>query len=295
MMVSVLIVTYNSAHCIPSCLRSVQRQTGVTFDIIVVDNASQDATAERIRTSHPKVHLIANETNVGFGRANNQAATAGRGDFLYLLNPDAALADDRALARMAEIMAAHPKWGLAGTRVLSEDGSSESPPESTYPDQHLASNCFDKLPGEIAWVIGASMFIRRNAFLEIGGFDPGFFLHSEETDLCLRLRQAGHEIGYIPEVEVRHIGGASDSDPDPYQNWVRRLEGLHRFWSKHYAPADVRRLARRELLRSRLRANLYRMLGVVIRRPAFTAKSRRYEAIEHITQRLIERLNSGDA
>ena len=97
------------------------------------------------------------------------------------------------------------------------------------------------------------MFFRRSVYAELGGFDPYFFLYNEETDLCLRLREKGYVIGYVDSVGVRHIGGASERTNDPYQTALRRLDGLHLFWQKHYSKEDMARLARLDKWRATLR------------------------------------------
>src|SRR4029079_2283177 len=102
-----------------------------------------------------------------------------------------------------------------------------SPPSSSYPGQQTTVNNFDRLPGKVAWVIAASIIVRREIYAKMGGFDPDFFLYSEDTDFCLRLRKLGSEIGYFPEVEVGHIGGQSESDQDPFEVWMRRANGIH--------------------------------------------------------------------
>jgi GT2 family glycosyltransferase len=140
------------------------------------------------------------------------------------------------------------------------------------------------------------MIVRREAFNAVEGFDPSFFLHSEETDLCLRVRQAGFEIGYIPEVEVRHVGGASDALSDCYAAWIRRMTGLHRFWTKHYSHADVIRLARRDLRRSWLRSTIY---GAILRfcpqSVRVYEKQRRNDAIRDASRHLLARCRAGDS
>jgi hypothetical protein len=201
---------------------------------------------------------VANRENVGFGQACNQGAALGRGRLVYLLNPDARLVEVDGLRRLAEAMATHTRWGLAGTRLVSADGRTVSLPARAYPGQRHLQRPLPALPGAIAWVGGASLCVRREVYEALGGFDPGFFLYSEETDFCLRARQAGHEIGYVDEVEVRHVGGASEEGRDAVEIWRRRLAGLHRFWLKHYEQSDVVRLLRRERLRATFQAGCYR-------------------------------------
>lgn len=282
--VTVIIVTYNSVECAPAAVRAVQAQAGVGFEIIVVDNASHDGTAAALRSLPGPLRIIENATNVGFGRANNQGFEVSQGRYVYLLNPDAELTRPGDLARLVQALDGHPQWGMAGTGILSPAGELESPPALDYPDQRRVRRDFSKLPGRIAWVIGASMFVRRDVYAALGGFDPGFFLYSEETDFCLRLREAGYEIGFVGEVAVRHVGGMSERQADPYDQWQRRMRGLHRFWQKHYPAADVMVLVKRDRLRARWRALLNGLAAVVLP-PGSRAwqKQRRYRAIADVS------------
>jgi N-acetylglucosaminyl-diphospho-decaprenol L-rhamnosyltransferase len=285
--VSVIIVTYNSAGTIAECLKSVEEQQGVERETLVIDNASSDQTVNVVRTSPGKLDLIENRENAGFGRACNQGFAASKGRYIYLLNPDAELIGSNALATLCRAVSEHKSWGMAGSRVVSSTGQWKKP-ATTYPDQSHVGKDFSKLPGKIAWVVGASMIVRREVYSELGGFDPEFFLYSEETDFCLRLRERGYEIGIVEEAAVRHIGGASERGRDPYEVWTRRANGLHRFWSKHYPAEDVDKLLRRNRFRAR-----YRMLvnGWLARfQPGESnawLKHRRYRAIWETSKSLL--------
>jgi GT2 family glycosyltransferase len=101
------------------------------------------------------------------------------------------------------------------------------------------------------------MFVRRDVFLAAEGFDPEYFLTSEETDLCLRIRELGYEIGFIAEVAVRHVGAASERGKDPYNTWRLRAPGMYRFWAKHYPKKDAWNLVRKDWLRARYRVAVY--------------------------------------
>ena len=246
--ISVIIVTFNSAECIAACVESVLAQTEVAFEIIVVDNASADDTLARLKNLNCRV--VPSAENLGFGRGNNLGFAASSGRYIYLLNPDARLAGKNFLAELCHRMDAVPRWGMAGTLIRSADGHAESPPAAEYPGARHVHRDFSKLPGKIAWIMGASMIIRRELYEKLGGFDPGFFLYSEETDFCLRLRKLGFEIGHVSEVAVSHIGGASEDLRDPYDVSARKLRGLLRFRQKHYPPDDCVFLARRDLRRA---------------------------------------------
>jgi GT2 family glycosyltransferase len=249
--VSVIVVAYNSERCIGACLDSVLRQKDASFDVIAVDNASADDTLKNLRKD--RVSVVEGKENIGFGRACNLGVSQGRGKFVLCLNPDAELLDDCSLRVICRNMERNPQWGLAGTKVISHDGHLESPPALEYPGQKHVRRDFSKLPGDIAWVIGASMVIRRDVFQQLGGFDPDYFLYSEETDLCLRAREMGYEIGWMRDVVVRHIGGESEKDADPYNISHRKLTGLLTFRSKHYTKDECVLLARRDLNRALFR------------------------------------------
>jgi GT2 family glycosyltransferase len=132
------------------------------------------------------------------------------------------------------------------------DGLTEPPWSATYPGERYLKTGLPQLPGKIAWVLGASMFVRRECFAAVKGFDEEFFLYSEETDLCLRLRKAGFRIGYVPEVLVTHVGGASERGRPAYDVWKRKIDGLYLFYEKHYSNSDKMRLINRDLRRARL-------------------------------------------
>jgi GT2 family glycosyltransferase len=249
--ISVISVAYNSERSIADCIKSILSQCGVEFEVVVVDNASADNTLARLKELNCRV--IAGKENVGFGRGNNLGVAATSGRYIFLLNPDARLVETDALANLCRLMDANPRWGMAGTLVRSPGGKPETPPATDYPGQRHVRRDFSKLPGKIAWILGASMVIRRELFEKLDGFDPGFFLYSEETDFCLRMREIGFEIGYIPGVAVEHIGAASEDTSDPHGVSGRKLKGLLRFRQKHYSPDDCVFLAKRDLRRARFR------------------------------------------
>jgi len=295
--ISVIIVTYNAAEYIRACLDSVCRQEGVELEILIVDNASADHTAQVVREyigGKKNLRLFANRENIGFGRANNQAFAASAGQFVYLLNPDAQLEPPGALKILREQLERHPEWGVAGTRILQGDGQEELAVCEHYQGQeHVRHRDFSKLPGRRACVLGASMFFSRRVFAETGGFDEDYFLYQEEADLCLRLRENGHEIGFVPEVTIRHIGEVSERGCDPYETWRRRAGGMLLFWKKNYPAADARRLAEMDRKRSRFKMISYGWLARF--QPANSSawrKHRKYRAIWEQSRSFLEQLKT---
>ncbi len=277
--ISVIIVNYNAADLITNCLDSVLAQENVSSEILVVDNASSDDSLAVLEAYTPAIRLIASNANLGFGRANNLAARSARGRYLYFLNPDATLMDTHALATLLREMDHSPRIGLAGTPLLNQKHFDEGKPKYRYPDaQHLRHPLPD-LPGEIAWVIGASMIVRRDVFEAVGGFDEDFFLYGEEADLCWRIREAGFLIGHIPQVNVFHLGGGSERRTDHYALTLKKHNGLHLFYRKHYHPEDIRRLLKKNTRRAFFRKLNNRLLHTLTGRGKYQHKHAHYQAI----------------
>ncbi len=246
---SVIIVNYNTAGLLAKCLRSIQADAPRKTEIVVVDNASRDRSVQLIREKFPDVRLIANNHNAGFAKANNQAAKSTTGRYLYFLNPDTELKSG-ALRAMCNFMDSHPDIGLAGTRIVNPDGSPQPSVDNHYPGERYAKGDLKDLKGEIAWVLGASMIMDRGLFEELRGFDEAFFLYGEEQDLCLRVREAGFRIGYIPDAVVVHWGGKSETGVPAVQVWNKKLDAEFVFYHKHYSNKAIRLIRLKNLIQA---------------------------------------------
>lgn len=281
--VSVVVVSYNAAGPLERCVRSLLGQEGASFELVVVDNASSDSSPDVIASFASRLRCIRNEENVGFGRANNQALPLCRGRYVFLVNPDVVVGRG-VLKEMVSFMDAHPDVGLAGTRVVEAGSREPVAPALRYPGEKGARARFADLPGEITWVIGASMFARKAVLEQVGGFDPDFFLYAEEADLCLRIRRAGHSIAVDERAEVEHEGGASESGSPSYEVWRRRERGRLTFYRKHYPAASVRRLVGRARLKAVFRLTALRM-GVLIARTDEVAERKlaKYRAMRDVS------------
>ena len=211
---SIIVVSYNTVALLKDCLASINAQLGSRHEVIVVDNASSDGSADMVRAGYPDTVLVASEINLGFGRANNHALSIAKGDLIWLLNPDTRLEKD-ALGAAVEFMIRNPAIGMAGTVLINTDGSPQSSVEYRYPGQRYAHAILGRLPGDIAWVMGASIIARRDVLQFVGGFDEQFFLYGEEVDLCLRVRKAGWPIGFVQGSVVTHYGGESERGNTP--------------------------------------------------------------------------------
>ena len=228
--VSVIVVSFNTRELLRDCLSNLEeRSSGIKKQIIVVDNASKDDSAQMVADKFPGVHLIRSEVNVGFAGANNLAFLHAAARFVVLLNSDAFFAP-QALQRAIEHMDREPSVGLGGGRLVGLDGSWQpsarlfpsllndfltlSGLAARFPNSRLFGR-FDRTwadpeqTADVDWVPGAFSILRREALEEIGYFDERFFLYYEEVDLCRRFRSAGYVVRYWPDVEVTHLGGES--------------------------------------------------------------------------------------
>lgn len=252
--VDIIIVTYFSSKDIRACLESLMMQTIFSHcHVWIVDNASQDETLNIIQNVvTANMTLLPLKTNIGFGRAVNEAAAHAKSEFIYLLNPDALLKTSNDLEQLIAFANMHPHAGVIGSRVLEPSGK-ETKPRRHYPKENKMRTSLGKLPGEIAWVIGASFLLRAGIFNQVNGFDPDFFLYGEEVDLCLRIRKRGFEIIFDSDVTVEHIGSASANQLPSYQKKILKIKGLYLFLQKHYPLSDVRTLVRNDARRALIR------------------------------------------
>jgi GT2 family glycosyltransferase len=231
---SIVIVSYGTRELTVKAIESVMREThDVSFEVIVVDNASTDGSADAIAAAFPAVRLIRSKVNLGFGRACNLAAAVAEGDALLLLNPDTVVLN-RAIDRLSSFLESDPTIGIAGGGTLFADGSLnpkcawgrptawrtlcqvaglsrllrgirafdsegiESWRRNTVRDVEIVSGCF--------------LLIRRSLWDRLGGFDPRFVMYGEDADLCIRAKQAGYRCVANPAVTIVHHAGASERD-----------------------------------------------------------------------------------
>lgn len=230
--VSIVLVSFNTRDLTRECLASLfeeMRQSGVDGQVIVVDNASNDGSADMIGNEFPNVRLVRSELNLGFGNANNRGFPLCSAPYVVLLNTDAFLHRSSLKCALAH-MEMRPSAGLGGALLIGRDGTLQ-PSARCFPTAWLElfnlsglaarfpqNRLFGRLdrtwadprqPAEVDWVPGAFSIVRRDLLEKIGYFDPCFFLYYEEVDLCRRIKNAGAEVWYWPDVVVTHIGGES--------------------------------------------------------------------------------------
>jgi N-acetylglucosaminyl-diphospho-decaprenol L-rhamnosyltransferase len=252
--IAVCVVSYNARELLRACLHTVRSEPWQ--ELVVVDNASMDASAEMVERSFPEALLLRNSTNSGYGAAANQAVAQCAAPYVLLLNCDAEV-QHGAVAALAQYLDEHPRAGAVGPRLLKPDGSLHP---SCFPfpsplDFFLDVSNLYRLIGRIPlladrflrtwphtvsrrvpWVCGAAVAIRRQAFDAIGGFDEGFFMYSEDVDLAYRLARAGWQVHFAPVATVVHYGGGSTRHQRT-EMLVQLYASLTRFYQLHYSRA----------------------------------------------------------
>lgn len=253
---SIFVVSYNTRELTRRCLRAiVASEIRASYEIIVVDNASVDGSADAIEREFPSVRLVRSDTNLGFAAGNNLARRHASGERFLLLNPDTRVQPD-AIERLLAFSIAHPEAGITGGRTLNDDGSlnpwscrGRPTPWSMFCQATGLTTRFRMHPlfdpaslgpwqrdsvREVDVVVGCFLMIHRELWDELGGFDPAFFMYGEETDLCLRARQRGYRPMITPDAVIVHHGAASEPS-EPHK--LVRLFGAHAtLFRKHWSP-----------------------------------------------------------
>lgn len=230
--VSVLVVSYNTREMTLACLRSLREQTSVPYELLVVDNASTDGSAEAIAEEFPDARLYAEHDNHGFAKANNIAAAQATGHYLLLLNPDTVVLD-HAVDRLVDFADRTPGARIWGGRTLFGDHSLNPSScwrrmsiwhafcrtaslDTTFPSNPVLNaeaygGWARDSEREVDIVSGCFFLIERDLWNRLGGFDLAFVMYGEEADLCLRARQHGARPRITPDAEIIHYGGASET------------------------------------------------------------------------------------
>jgi GT2 family glycosyltransferase len=224
--VSIIIVNYNSGDVLPACLSSLRQWTDPdTTEILLVDNASSDDSVAAVKRDFPEVRVILAGENLGFGRANNLAAGAARGRYLFMLNPDTELRSP--VTRLLTALLDDDRYadiGCAGVEIVNAAGApdvsagnfptplgllKELLPAGAFPYRLKSRPCGDHLL-EVDYVSGAGLFMPRSVFEKCGGFDADFFLYYEETELQYRMMRMGYRRVIFTGATLMHVGGTPD-------------------------------------------------------------------------------------
>jgi GT2 family glycosyltransferase len=252
---SIVIVSYNTKRLLKKCLESIFRfQKDLSFEVILVDNHSQDKSAAMAREKFPQVRMLENKRNLGFAAASNQGIRFSRGRFVLLLNPDTEFTRG-GITDMIRFMESQKEVGVCGPRMKSPDGrihfscrsfpsyltaisSGQSVLSRLFPGNPLSAKYLlidrDRTKeSRVDWVSGSGLLTKREVFEKIGLLDEIFFMYVEDVDFCYRAHKANFAVYYFPQVTVLHQIGKSTRG-----KWIRmRMEhhrSMYNFYLKHH-------------------------------------------------------------
>jgi GT2 family glycosyltransferase len=285
--VSVIIASWNTREYLMQCLASLSTEAcRYPMEVIVVDNASSDGSANAVASSYPGVRLIRNTENLGFAKANNIGFAASRGHYICLVNSDVKVLP-HCLTRLVDFCEAYPNVGMAGPRIFGRDGklqrSCRGFPnlwnmfcralalDSMFP-RNKAFNGYklyhwpqDSVrPVDI--LTGCFWLVRREALNQVGPLDEEFFMYGEDMDWCKRFWADGWQVFFVPSAEANHYDGASSSN-SPVRFYVEMHRASLQYWKKHHSRFAVAGYFVIMCLHELLRAGGY-FIAALIKPPA---------------------------
>jgi GT2 family glycosyltransferase len=252
---SIIVISFNTREMTLACLASVYEQTETPFEVIVIDNASSDGSAEAIAAGFPQARLVAEAVNHGFAPAHDIAVPMAQTRWLLLLNPDTVVLD-RALDKLLLFAQHMPQAGIWGGRTVFADGQLNPTscwgrmtlwstfcrtmglsglfPRSDLFNSEAIGGWLRDTEREVDIVTGCLFLVRRETWDMLGGFDPTFTMYGEEVDLCLRARAIGLRPHITPDATIIHYGAASDTvRPDKMVRLMRaKVELINRHFPR---------------------------------------------------------------
>ncbi|MBX9670271.1 MAG: glycosyltransferase family 2 protein [Candidatus Obscuribacterales bacterium] len=255
--VSIVIVNWKTPELLAVLLDSIAREDEEheSFELLVVDNNSQDGSVEMLKSRYPNVLLTENADNVGFSKACNQVIPQARGKYVLLLNPDTEITKN-AVSTLADYLDAHADCGAVGPKVLNPDGTLQLACRRSFPsvkasffrltylsklfpkNKNFAEyNLTDRDPDEelkVDALSGSCMMVRKSIIDIIGLLDEHIFMFGEDIDWCWRIKEQGYSVVYTPASVIYHVHGAS-SRLRPVGATINLHKGMHVFYKKHLA------------------------------------------------------------
>lgn len=253
------IVNANNSNLLKECLTSIHTHTHrISFEIIVIDNASEDDSVKMMEEKFPQVKIIKNTTRFGFAKNHNQVLKNISARYVVILNEDTILLND-ALDKMVAFLEENPKVGIVGPKVLNKDKSLQLSarafpsldiriliagmfhntfltkifPHNPFTQQYLLLDWDHNNIREIDWVSGCCLMVRKDVLDKIGLLDEQFVMFVEDVDFCFRAKREGYKTFYLPSAEIIHLGGAAISRT-PIKMIIEHHKSMYKFYKKNY-------------------------------------------------------------
>ncbi len=246
-MVSVVVVNWNAGPALARCLASLATDAAAGTEVVVVDNASTDGSADAATRDHRWARLVSSPANVGFARGANAGAAAARGGVLVFLNPDATV-EPGAVGVLVEALETTPAAGIAGGGLSDEAGGWQPGAARFAVLPHLLLDTTlgrvwvrrRRAAHAVDWVYGTFMAVRRDVFHALGGFDGAYFLYGEDLDLCHRAHERGWRTIHVPDARARHGRNVSATTRFGLARDAAVVEGELRFYARRRGPGAAR-------------------------------------------------------
>ncbi len=270
-LISILIVNYKVSALVHQSIQSIEKFVKTPYEIIVLDNDSDDGSVESLDNNYKFTKVIASSENLGFGAGNNKAYEESKGKYIFLLNPDTILIDD-SVDRMISFLESNCDVGLVSPTLLYEDGTLQRSVRKFYTyfgsllDNRFMNPVVSRfpfitkvLPGlvnhsisqEVEWAKGAALLIKREVIDQIGLFDEDFWIYGEEMDLCFRIGKAGWKKVFLHDCRIIHLEGKSTVQSSS-RMFLMNYKGMYLFLSKHFSVQTLKNYHKRVWLLSRL-------------------------------------------
>ena len=255
--VSIVITNHNTKdlllECISSLLKSIKERS---YEVIVVDDASNDGSADAVRERFPQVKVVVNDKRLGYVKSNNIGIMASSGKHVMSLNSDTVVPGG-SVDKLIRFMDENPDVGAVGPKLLNSNGSVQLQGRRGFPTPlnslfyfsglsrifpknrlmggYLLTYLDDKTAAEVDSLCGAAMVVRREAIDKVGLMDESYFMYGDDIDWCYRIKQAGWKIYYLPEAEIIHYGGRGGSRRQSYRNILEFHRAMAVYYNKHYS------------------------------------------------------------
>lgn len=252
--VSIIIVNWNTKEHLRNCIESInQAISGINAEVVVVDNASEDGSAEMVQLEFPYVKLIKNRDNLGFAKANNMGIASSIGSYLCLINSDV-IVDINCIKQLIQYLMENRNVGMVGPMIRNPDGTVQRscygyptlwnmfsramaldrlfPNSALFGSRMMTYLGYDSTQS-VEVLSGCFSCVRREALDSVGGLDETFFMYAEDIDWCKRFRDAGWDVVFYPGAEAIHFGGASSANA-PIQFYVEMHKADLQYWEKHH-------------------------------------------------------------